>query len=538
MTNVVTPFKEGEPQLQDQDAFNISKSIDAIIHSVMGHKLLVCATTAVALSIVIMYIISFPPVYQAEVVLMGDSTKDIHRAEFYNHWSVFRRHPLPDEAELLMSGAVIEQVIEDMDLSFDDVYHSFTTHLGYLWVNSSVGKTYRELKSSLFPQPHAQYTLTDEEIDKGRAIDSFKDGVGIVPVADTNIGALVVRGPTPRVADMANKMVDKYMIDRQRRLQAEADKAYAALQHETELARAELETVSSALEQHYQASDMSLAFEKDKLNVNSLVQIRAGILEQEASLTALKESLAETDRQLKSESREIVGSRVLAKNSQREALRQQITQLNVELEKVKVRYRSDAIEVQQVERQINALTEMLKLQNEKELTQSTAQLNESYLGLKSKKRQLEADIKGVEAGLTVRRSAEAAYTASVKGIPEKMKVTRFLERERQIAEKKYIALNDKLMIAAVSRATIVSAPTALNVIDRAKYPNKPIAPNKKFLLLGALILGFGAGVVSGLIIDFLFGTVSRFSLSRQYRQEKVYGVLRSDAERLRMIYAS
>ena len=169
---------------------------------------------------------------------------------------------------MMTSGVVIGQVVDKLGLRYEDVYHTTLNHIGYLWGESLIGKTYRKVKAWLFPKKTI-YTLTPEEFERAKTIVSFKNGVFLRVVPETNVGALVVRGPSPRVADIANTMIDLYMEDRKIRMLEEADTAYNALKAEADKALNELREFEKTLEAHYQENNMLLAFEKDKVEVGT-----------------------------------------------------------------------------------------------------------------------------------------------------------------------------------------------------------------------------------------------------------------------------
>jgi len=92
------------------------------------------------------------------------------------------------------------------------------------------------------------------------------------------------------------------------------------------------------------------------------------------------------------------------------------------------------------------------------------------------------------------------------------------------------------MVADVSRATVKSAPAPIRVVDRAEYPEKPYWPKTKYLLLGAIIFGAGMGILNALIIDFIFGRVSRYRLSIAKTQHDIYAIVSRDIDFLNRLY--
>ena len=213
----------------EKDSFDFRTSWEAVRRACAGHKKVIFVTCLVTVGLVVAYVRIWPPIYAAEVVLIGDSGKDMSRESFYGGWSVFRNDPLTDEAQLLISGPVVSEVIHRLQLRDDEVYHTFFGYIGYASVKSTIGKKYRAIKEWFFPREHGPFDPTEGEVEAAQTRMDFKSGVSFERMMETNLGTLSVRGPTPRVGQIANTMVDVYLEQRRQRHVAEADTAARAL---------------------------------------------------------------------------------------------------------------------------------------------------------------------------------------------------------------------------------------------------------------------------------------------------------------------
>ena len=526
---------EAIPHRPEADSFDFQKSLEMLKQALFCHKLLIAGTTALTLFMVIIYMSAFPANYQAQVVFFAESPADGAREEFYRNWNVFRSNALADEGVMMTSSLIVAQVVDDLGLTYDDVYHTFMGHVGHLWVQSSIGKAYRKIKFSLFPQPQ-QYTLTPEEFERGKTIISFKDGVILQPVPDANVAALIARGPSPRIADTVNYMADVYLAERQKRLVEEAQTAYLALEQEVNKARARLEDVESRLETHYEENSMLLGYEKEKLQMNSWLELQGGIVETEAQLAYIQATLGELNRQLELEDKDVVNSRILVNNSARTTLRNQIVQLQMNLIQTKLRYSQDSPEVAEINRQIEGITKLWDEEESQEVAQSTEMVSAIYSSLESRKSMLLSELEGVQANLAAKKEADARMAETLRSLPHKINETQQLERERSMLSATYTGLSDRLTMAAVSQATIASAPSAMRIVDYAEYPERPYWPNTKLLLATGLILGLIMGILAAIIIDFIYGRISRYHLSGNSSNDTVYAVVSRDSKFLSQLY--
>ena len=236
------------------------------------------------------------------------------------------------------------------------------------------------------------------------------------------------------------------------------------------------------------------------------------------------------------EVKDVVSSRVLIKNSSKSLLRAQIVQLEINLENAKIKYKSDSPEIVEIEAQIAALTNLWDKEDEQEQAQTTELISETYQSLRNRKSILLSEMEGLRANLNVQQKSYNETAQKLKSLPDKISEAHQLERERTLLETKYTGLTNKLTIAAVSKATIASAPPAIRVVDYAKYPERPYWPKTKYLILGAIVAGILLGLLSAIMLEFIYGRISRYHLSTSSSHRDIYAIVSRDTEYLAKIY--
>jgi uncharacterized protein involved in exopolysaccharide biosynthesis len=508
--------------------FEFHRSWLGIKQACVGHKLLIVATSLFTVVIVAAYIILWPPTYSAQVQLVAESDKDMAREGFYQTWAVFRKDALSDEVQLFTSAPVLGQVVRRLGLTYDDVYHPFLSHAVYLWTQSPPGRLYRKVKDWIWPKKHGPYDPTPEQVDRARTLADFKSGVQLEAISGTNVGNLVVRGPSPRVAEMANSIVRVYFDQRRRRHVQEANDAYQALDDELRKASDELRRLEERMAAYYADNQLLLTFEKDKLDVTQWTALKASIVDLKSAIASQENSLREIEAQIAHEEKLVVSARVTAPNPIAQSLTDKLTQLRVSLRQTLMHFRPDAPEVRDLQRQIEILGDQIARLPATTVQQRTTVVNDTYENLRRRKAALDAELAGEKAALRVKQDAADAAQATLTGIPEKMKVTHQLDREHQALEKKYSVLQEKLMIAAVSRATAASAPTSIRVVEPAEPPNDAAWPRTKLLFGLAIVVGSVAGVVLALLIDLVHGRVTRYALVGPGRALPIYAIVGRD----------
>ncbi len=529
-------FPEAIPHRPEADAFDLRKSWERIKLSVRGHTRLIGYTCLCSVALVLVYIILWPPVYQADVAVIAESKDDRQREEFYSYWNTFRQNSLPDEVAMMTSRPVLEEVVDKLGLTYNDVYHPFLSHAAYLWETSWVGRGYHKVKYFFFPRPKSPYAATPEEIDRARILRDFKEGVALVPVAGTDEGDLIVRGPSPRVAQIANTLVDSYLEQRQQSFIAEAQAAHDSLAQVVIQAKAELDATEAKIQNYDTQNTMLLALEKDRVEVSQWLEKRAEVVELQATLASTQRELSEVDRQLGAENSEIVSSRIYARNPIKSTLEEHLSQLELDLAATKLKFQPDSPEVADVQRQIDSVTKMIGNESDNQEQQRSMALSTNFEELRQRRNLLASQEEGTRARLAVEQAAEAALDQRVTASPERVKVSEDMAREQEVAQKKYMALQDKLMVSAVSLATIRSAPPAMRVVGRAFPPDSAEWPKPKLFLAAAVAFGALTGTLLALMLDLVWRPVSRHNIPL-LQSGGIYAIVAVDSEFLAQLYS-
>jgi len=518
------PQHEAIPHRVDEDTFDIRSSVRRLVASCRNHRLLIFATCAASVIAVIAYMMIWPPVYSATVIVYAEGKDDATRDDFYRPWNVFRKDDLRTEAALLTTTPILEVVVDKLDLSYDDVYHPFTGYTIHLWKNSVPGRFYRGLKRSIFPPKTSPYAPSEADVARGVILADFKKGIRLEAVADANVGHLEVRGPTPEVGLIANTLVDAFGDARRQRHAEEATEAEASLQEEVNRARKELAGAEAALEEYSRQNGLVLAFEKDKAEVVRWFDVRAGVLELQSQLAGLEKDFQQVSSTLQGDAGVDSASTVFQQSLLLDQMRTLKLQLGVQLQSALLKYRPEAPEVLDLKRRLEAIETTMKTQAEDFSRTDKETPYRSYEELRQQQVALKAQIDAVRANLAIKQQAANDLEAHLLTIPDKLAAYHDLSRSQQAVEKKYVVLSEKLMAAQISRATALSSPPAIRVAEYAKPPSNPVWPKRNVLIPLALIGGLLAGVVLSISRDALSGTVTRERLLER-RELPVYATI-------------
>ncbi|WP_420143100.1 GumC family protein [Sphingobium sp.] len=525
------------PHRPDADSFDLRRTARIVGFAIAGHRRLILAITALTLALVGLYILVWPPVYSASVTLSAVADDDRQREGFYDDWAVFRRNALKDEMILATSGPVLKQVIGDMRLGYADVYHPPLRYLTWLWTQSWPGRAWRWTKDSLFPRAPSPYVPTPQDVERARTLDDFRTGVTMTQIPDSHIALLTVRGPSHRVAEIADHVAATYIAQRRARFAAEARQAHAALQAEANRAHADLRLLETRMERYYTQNDMLLMFEKDKVEIGQFSSQQAELDAKRTAIAAAQSELATVTGQLAREPQDILAGRLIQDNPVAAQLKQEQAKLVAARDAMLVRYRPDSPDVRDVDDQIAAISRQLAATPQRGVQQSSIARNGGHDALRARRAALTAQLAADRAALASLSGEVAARRSAIDRIPQKMKDSHNLSRAHDVLEKTYLALQDKLMTAAVTAATAESAPSAIQLVEGAALPDRPDAPQTKLLLIAAVVMGLVAGVVAAVLIDLVQDRANRFRLTEADTPFPLIAIVGQDAAHVRRLFA-
>ena len=519
---------EAIPHDPAADNFDLRRSWQAVMLACRPRLRMILTTMGVAVALTLAYVLIWPPVYVADVTLISSSPNDPQRDAFYDGWNIFRRDEFGDDVQLFTSRPVLAQTAHKLDLRYTDIYHPPLGYATYLWTQSWPGRAWKGIKNIVHPRAAGPGIPTPDQVDFARTLDDMRKGISLAPVAGTNVGHLVVLAPSPRAAQIANTLVDVYLAQRRLRFADEANSAYLALADEAARAHEALIASEARMARYYTEGDMTLLVQADQLEVGQMMAQRAAIVDARGTIAADERQLAEVERQLGGDKREVVSARVVSMNPVREAMHDKLAQLRLTRATMLIHYLPTAPEIAEIDSQIAATQARMDSEPSQATQQTSIVRSDAYEALKTRRNQLLADLAGARAALSVKLADAGTLKQTVAGIPEQMKISHDLGREHDALEKTYSALQDKLAIARVSVASARSAPPSIQVVDYAAVPEDAAAPQTKLLLLAAALAGLIAGCALAVLIDQLQGAVTRSRLARQRGALPVYATIQQD----------
>jgi uncharacterized protein involved in exopolysaccharide biosynthesis len=518
----VTPVTPIRPR--DADTFDVVSSVRAISEAVRYHWRVILVTCGITVAIAALYHIVWPPVYQAEALVVTESDADPVRDSFYHTWNTFRKDSARTEVELMMSGSVLKEVILREKLTYDDVYHPFMSHLGYLWEKSWPGRGYMKVKSWITGEDDGA-NLDPATKDLGRSITDMHAGLQVLPIGESTAGRVILKGPNKRVADVLNTLLKVYAVQRGEHHKEEATMAFNAISAEVEKAKAEVDVASAARVAFLNKHGLVFDLQKETQEVKTLAELETNALLMRTKIASTEATLSTIDRELAQQQPTATLQSVTEVNSLRESARQRRQELQAALIGAQVRYRPDSPEVLDLQQSIRKFDDLIASSPETVERSSAQGPNSLHQQLSLNRNTLTADLAGARASLASLESNAAVLRKSLSRIPAIQDELRVHDRTLGIAAEKYTALLSKRSQVQVSMATATTTEPSLRVVDYAVTPYSKYWPRLKILYPAALGVGLLLGLLAAQIMRLAGGRVRPGTWGRRAIDAPVFGTV-------------
>jgi uncharacterized protein involved in exopolysaccharide biosynthesis len=505
------------------DTFDVKGSVRALIDAARYHKGLVLFTCAVCVALLTAYIVVFPPIYIAHSTIMVERDSDPVRESFYVGWDTFRKDDARSEIELITASPVLQEVIHNEHLTYKDVYHPFFSHLAYLWQKSAVGRTYRAIKRKIL-RTDEYGGLTDAQVDEIRNTIDLREGISIESLGESNVDKVSMKGPSRRVSDISNTLLDIYMARRADRYQTEAQRAHDILATQVELAKTDLEREEERRLLFSEKHGLAFDLQKETLEVSKLTELEANIATLNAKIAETQASLGEVDKELQSEPATKTVSTMYEANAARENIKMKRVELQAQLVQMRDRYREDSPEVQEIEGDLAKLDALAAQSAERVEKATTEGLNAIRQDLLSRRGNLSVELEGAKAALVVVNETKVKLWTRLAAVPAIQNDLRDMDRQIGLAQDKYQHLLARRTQADVSLATAKATMPSMRIVEYAATPADKDWPKTKYLYPAAVLVGLILGVLAAVVKNSLRGRISRSHVERA-RTVPLYGAI-------------
>jgi uncharacterized protein involved in exopolysaccharide biosynthesis len=505
----------------ETDMFDVGGVFRFLSDAVRHHFSLVFFTCILTLAIVAGYHAAWPPIYTATAQLVAERDLDPSRDQFYASWQVFRKEDPRNEIALFTAGPVMRDVIAKNNLTYADVYHPFMSHAGYLWEKSWLGTKYTSFKNRLLGESDIPQSVKEA----GRVLEGLKASITITLEGDSNVANVTVKGPTARVNQITNSLVDSYLAHRKARQTLEARSAFDVLTQEAAKAEVELAAVRDRRETFSMENGLLMDFQKETQDVRELTGLETNMATNRAKIAALEASLAEVNARLQTQAPEQVLSSVREVNNVRETAKLKRFELQSNLSSMQGKYRDDSPEIRDLHADISRLDQVIAQEPEHVQRSVTSGVNTVYQQLMSSRMTLISDLQGARSSLADEERTQKQMLERLTLLPEMTGKALDLQRSYDLAKEKYQRLLFRRMEAEVSASSAAAVAASVQIVDYAVPPTGKYWPRLKYLYPGALVVGLALGVIAAILRSLTAGRLMRSHMDTGRIASPVYATI-------------
>lgn len=527
MSNSITP----SPYLRDPDTFDVRGTVERIIVATRNNKYLVLGVCLAVLVLTVIYVYVWPPIFKVEASLVAERDTDAARDAFYVNWNIFRKDDSRTEIELITSASVLKEVVQEQHLTFDDVYHPMMSQLLYFWEKSWIGKHYKAVKASILGAE--KQDIPPDQVLLGKTIADLAAGITVIPVGDSTMGKLSLKGPNKKVTTTANAIIDTYLKQRAQTHLDEAERSYGILRTETDIAHQELEDIGQKRVAYAEKNGLTFDFQREVALVKQRADMEGTMEAERARMKSIEASLQEIEAELAKEPITTTISKTMETNSVREAAKMKRLEMESVLIATREKYREDSPEVQQLASELARLDAVIARTDESVQRASTEGLNSVRQELLTNKNTLTVQLAGARSELAALEANDATVAHSLQNVPDKQNTLHDFDRDYNVAQEKYQVLMQKAEEAHVSIATTKAAMPSVRVVDYAPPVGKESWPKTKLLYPAAVAFGLILGVFAALIKQWIRGRVLQVDLAQ--RAVPIYSVIGIDVSEMPLV---
>ncbi len=308
-------------------------------------------------------------------------------------------------------------------------------------------------------------------------MEFFKKAVSVRVNGDLMEIYVEMSDPT-QAANLANSIAEVYIKNTSSARQTAASQSYEFLQQQVEYYRKKLQETERKLQ---------------KLKEENPVLTSKDKTPPEAKLEKLKNDLLDTEVQLESARREL--DRLISSQGEGDGVVEQLSAMKKKLAELRTKYSDEWPEIKRLKEEISKLEDEVKSSSTSlsidptERSKKILELQDRISTLALKKERLRTEI--------------SRWEGMLKKLPQiEMELER-LTREKEIYEKSYSLLYDRLNNAMLAKAAELEKLSAsAKLLDPAVPPIKPIKPRRVRMVIMATILGLGIGFGSALLLEY------------------------------------
>jgi tyrosine-protein kinase Etk/Wzc len=433
------------------------------------------------------------PIYEAKTTLMIEKDGGMQRSLFGISGFMERETEINNQVEILKSRSLAEEIVSRLQNS---------------------------------PE-RARFDLLEalaEGASEDDLVEVLRDNLTIVPLRDTDIIEIKYRAGTPwEAAYIANAYADRYYQRDLEFSRGEITEVRQFLKEQLSNIQGVLQDSEEELRQFKEREKVAALSEETEALVNQLADFEGLYNEAETSRDAAQKRLDYMTSELAKTKSTMVEDITQVSSPLIQELREEIANLEaIRAGFIARGYTEDFDKMVEIQSQIEKTKAKMKEEATKLVSMDLAPENPlSYSqNLIDRILSLQIEVSSLNAKAQALRDVVRTYEEKLQALPEKSLQLARLERTAKVNENIYLMMREKFEEARITEAGQMGM---VRVIDRAKEPQRPIRPRKKFNLLLGTIIGLSLGLCATLLLDYADDSLKSIEEVERHTHLRVLG---------------
>lgn len=394
--------------------------------------------------------------------------------------------PLDTEAEVIRSTPIAEEVIASMGLL------------------SSSGKPMRP--------------------------ESFLRGLEVKTIRGTDVLLITYTSDDPQeAANVVNVLMEIYIKENIRANRAEATAARTFITRLLPQTEANLRQAEARLRDFKEQNGVISLNEEARTAVESIATLSTMIAQSEAMLQDTAARSEQLQRSLGMDARQAIAMNAVGESPAVQQALLDLQQIEDELAVARTRYQEQHPAIANLRRKQAALQSLVQERVSQVLNGTpSSDINPSYQSgtlhrtLTSSLVELENQRRGLREQVTTLQQSQVQYQQRANVLPQLEQQQRDLERQLATYQSTYDILSRNLQqVQIVENQNVGNA----RIVSSASFPNKPVGPKKKVVLMGGMVVGGMLYLIVAFVFELIDPSVKTAKEIRSLYQYTLLGMI-------------
>jgi polysaccharide biosynthesis protein PslE len=410
-----------------------------------------------------------------------------------------RKEDVTSEIQILQSPDLVTQVVDVVGVeNFKQKPVPPASFLGRIkfYLKQSVRKL-KEMGNEVLIVVSLKKRLGDRE----QAIAWLLQSVYLIPERESDVISVQFRTPDPEVGvQILSAWIDLYL---QRRLQVRQNTGVKEfLETEVKESREQLEQVELQKRQWKQSHLLSESKEQVALLLRQISDLSAEQSQTLREAETLNREIERSKALIAASQRNLPTKREESPNPILAKLREELTNLQIERSKLFTKFQERSEPVQNVEEQIARVAQLIEKENATQVF-ATYELNPLVSSVEQRLSERSIQLGGLKGKTEVQKQQRDKLEEELRTLADADAKLAEIERERQIAEQKYLEIVKRKQEADVAAALDLQRISNVSVLTPPISSIEPVSPRRLMMMGLSAVLGLLLGFGLSLLLKYL-----------------------------------